>query len=635
MPRSKEKFIGLNKNGSRKKSLDDIKNFLIDESSQKDTIIVKGIYGIGKSCLIKEAIRACNKNWYSFIWNKKIEGIVYDEEGNIKNYKELQKAYFPKKESFQSNNDQSYELPTILKKIKEHDSKFFSQKIWRIVCWNHSLDHPRNYDINSIHREIEIHLRGEIPYRIIQEVRNKTPQGLKLYSTNNYEHRSIKIKCGFSEDEAKKYISQELIIYKKYKNIQINIINSFKKFVGQHPGLLSFLCCFLNGYLLETLKKKCEENELDAYIDEYIDTDRFWKDEVKKLIHSDEALITYIKEKKNDMILREYGLMIDKNRPIKLLQKYINSIENNGDNNMKKQIFICYAREDEKIKNELVTHLKALRYKGINAWNDENIKYGTKWEPEIQKNIKDAQVFVCLISKNFFASDFIREKESKWILKREEQGMTIINVIVGYCAWENVLWTKERQNFPRNLDKNKPINSIKDEDERDKKLIEITNAIDEYFENDHFRHENKNTQTEKPSSKKPTPESITPLKITWPKDGDKIESQEIPVSGSGMKKGDFIILFLEFNGKVKLVDGIARLTRGENWEFHIDEFGLIRKYKIQAFKIDSDELKNIKNIFEENVISTFQVLTQRLAETNIKIKTSSEVIGVHRSNVPS
>ena len=51
------------------------------------------------------------------------------------------------------------------------------------------------------------------------------------------------------------------------------------------------------------------------------------------------------------------------------------------------EIFFCYAREDEELRQGLEKQLRALRRQGlINVWHDREIKAGTDWEHEIDKS---------------------------------------------------------------------------------------------------------------------------------------------------------------------------------------------------------------------------------------------------------
>ena len=98
-----------------------------------------------------------------------------------------------------------------------------------------------------------------------------------------------------------------------------------------------------------------------------------------------------------------------------------------------KKIFISYSHEDKKIAHKVAKYFDNI------AWIDRNELYlGDKFEQEILKAIKDADIAILLISKNFLNSNFIMNKELVWIEKRREV-YTLINVvpfIIEPCKWE-------------------------------------------------------------------------------------------------------------------------------------------------------------------------------------------------------
>jgi hypothetical protein len=112
-----------------------------------------------------------------------------------------------------------------------------------------------------------------------------------------------------------------------------------------------------------------------------------------------------------------------------------------------KKIFISYSHKDAKDKDRLMTHLGALEKQGqIVLWDDEKIKVGDDWQAEIEKALSEVRAAVLLVSADFLNSDFIISKEVPILLEhRAEQGLRIIPVIIGHCAWQKVQWLNEIQ----------------------------------------------------------------------------------------------------------------------------------------------------------------------------------------------
>ena len=104
-------------------------------------------------------------------------------------------------------------------------------------------------------------------------------------------------------------------------------------------------------------------------------------------------------------------------------------------------------------------------------WYDENIRAGDNWNKKIEHAVNHCEIAICLISKDFLDSDFIREKEIPIFL---EKGIKIIPILVGSCGWKTVPWLKKIQfiNGTTPLSESKP-------EEHDDIFSEILNEIDQ------------------------------------------------------------------------------------------------------------------------------------------------------------
>lgn len=117
----------------------------------------------------------------------------------------------------------------------------------------------------------------------------------------------------------------------------------------------------------------------------------------------------------------------------------------------KRRVFISYSHKDEEWKNRLVAHLGVLEQQDLlQTWDDRKINAGADWYNEIRDAMAETPVAVCLISADYLASDFVIKEEVPYLLKRrEEEGMTIIPVLLRPCLWETVKWLAAIQMFPR------------------------------------------------------------------------------------------------------------------------------------------------------------------------------------------
>ena len=142
-----------------------------------------------------------------------------------------------------------------------------------------------------------------------------------------------------------------------------------------------------------------------------------------------------------------------------------------------KRIIISYSHKDKEWKDRLLTQLNVLALEGYyDVWEDRRIKMGDDWLPEIESALNDAHVAILMVSANFLTSNFIRKTEVPKIMeRRENEGLTVIPVIVKPCAWKRVPWLSTIQAFPED---GKPLTTFKKNQAEEKLLMtdESTNS---------------------------------------------------------------------------------------------------------------------------------------------------------------
>lgn len=101
-------------------------------------------------------------------------------------------------------------------------------------------------------------------------------------------------------------------------------------------------------------------------------------------------------------------------------------------------VFISYSHHDSKYLSRLQVHLRPImRNRGIDIWDDTRISPGSNWRNEIKAAIDRAKVAILLVSADFLASDFIIENELPSLLKKANEGGTVIlMVIIGHCRFQ-------------------------------------------------------------------------------------------------------------------------------------------------------------------------------------------------------
>jgi len=104
----------------------------------------------------------------------------------------------------------------------------------------------------------------------------------------------------------------------------------------------------------------------------------------------------------------------------------------------KREVFICYAHEDEPLRQSLEKHLRVLQRQGlINVWHDHRISPGANWEQEIDISLNNAHIILLLVSPDFMASDYCYSIEMKRALQRHEQGLArVLPIIVRPVHWQ-------------------------------------------------------------------------------------------------------------------------------------------------------------------------------------------------------
>lgn len=101
------------------------------------------------------------------------------------------------------------------------------------------------------------------------------------------------------------------------------------------------------------------------------------------------------------------------------------------------EILFAYAREDEKLRDELEKYLSPLKNHGrITCWNDRRIGAGKTWSQEISSHLDTADIILLLVSADFLASNYCNTVEVKRALERHEKGQAcVIPVILRPADW--------------------------------------------------------------------------------------------------------------------------------------------------------------------------------------------------------
>lgn len=105
---------------------------------------------------------------------------------------------------------------------------------------------------------------------------------------------------------------------------------------------------------------------------------------------------------------------------------------------MPASVFISYSHKDERLRDELATHLSILHNQNvIDVWHDRKITAGSEWAQEIDDNLRKADLILLLVSPDFLASDYCNNVELKLAMDRHRLGEAIvIPIILKPVSWQ-------------------------------------------------------------------------------------------------------------------------------------------------------------------------------------------------------
>jgi len=203
-----------------------------------------------------------------------------------------------------------------------------------------------------------------------------------------------------------------------------------------------------------------------------------YKESLKKI---NAQRVTYNQFDNAQAWLYQYGLIKEQDNfavianPIynALIVKSINE-DVFADANQKK-IFISYCHKDKDWLNIIMAHLKSLEYENIDIWFDDKIQAGEQWNPVITDAIQTSHMIICLISKDFLNSDFIRTKEVPEILNKQKEGIIVFPILINNCSWKIISWLKGLQLFP---DGSNALETLNDK-QLDDVLIKLVDQVHE------------------------------------------------------------------------------------------------------------------------------------------------------------
>ena len=142
------------------------------------------------------------------------------------------------------------------------------------------------------------------------------------------------------------------------------------------------------------------------------------------------------------------------------------------------EVFISYSHKDDRMREELDTHLSLLKRQGIiAAWHDRRITAGREWAEAIDDHLERAAVILLLVSARFLASDYCYDKEMRRALERHDAGEArVIPVILRPVDWHGAPFARLKA-LPKD---GKPITKWSSRDEGYQSVaVGIRKAVEE------------------------------------------------------------------------------------------------------------------------------------------------------------
>jgi WD40 repeat protein len=113
-------------------------------------------------------------------------------------------------------------------------------------------------------------------------------------------------------------------------------------------------------------------------------------------------------------------------------------------------LFYCYAREDEKLLNELEKHLVPLRRQGyLSGWHNRQIEAGTNWQQAVEHHLSNANLILLLLSPDFVHSDVCEDEMRRAIALQRARRAQVIPILLRPVLWEHTP-VAELEGLPEN-----------------------------------------------------------------------------------------------------------------------------------------------------------------------------------------
>jgi len=121
------------------------------------------------------------------------------------------------------------------------------------------------------------------------------------------------------------------------------------------------------------------------------------------------------------------------------------------------ETFIVYDREDETFRTELEKHLQPLEREGqVRLWHIGKLKAGDEIQPEVNKHLHKAKLFLLLVSVHFINSSDCQMLAEHAMQCHNANDARVVPILLSSCYWEGSSFSKLTMN-PQSRGHAKPI----------------------------------------------------------------------------------------------------------------------------------------------------------------------------------
>ncbi|HJX84567.1 MAG TPA: COR domain-containing protein, partial [Candidatus Angelobacter sp.] len=143
------------------------------------------------------------------------------------------------------------------------------------------------------------------------------------------------------------------------------------------------------------------------------------------------------------------------------------------------KLFLSYSHQDENFINELRKDLKLMQMNGlVYPWHDRNITAGEQWEPSILEELNAADMVICQLSRNYFASDYCIAELKAAIQRKLAGEAELVAYVLTDCGWKEFPGLSKFQLLPTD---GKPLSDWNDSNKYWRAVIEgIQKAVKKF-----------------------------------------------------------------------------------------------------------------------------------------------------------